>query len=342
MRSRSPFVAQLLLGEGALALAGVPFVAQLLLGDGALVLGEHALVLGDGAGLALLGQLLREAHPLLAGGRQELLAVAVPGEPQHRTIRRRRDHPPQAEADALAQVVALRRPLQQLPVHAIPGSQRLLPVRRIEAHHLGDAARLVALELAGPVRVATIRRAHDLDRQIRGAALPDLPRVERLLAGAELHEHVRREALLWVARVPVHELLRPDRDARERVLQQQIQRRAGLQVPLRLGHFLLRGEFDRPRSPHVEPAFAEERRVLGNVDHGIPIARPRPRWSPRAPARRARRRPRAPHRRDGGRVGSSRRACPRPPADQINSSRRRPPPHTCWCWPGSWCRDRSP
>ena len=54
----------------------------------------------------------------------------------------------------------------------------------------------------------------------------------------------------------------------ERVPQQEIQRGAGFQVALRLGHKPLRGELDRPRRPDIAPLPAPERGGVGGVDHG--------------------------------------------------------------------------
>src|SRR5262249_33779921 len=77
-------------------------------------------------------------------------------------------------------------------------------------------------------------------RHVRRAPLPDLPRIEQVVLRAESHEGVRGQTLRRIGRIPVDELVAPDgRAIPQGELENLIEGRPELEVPLRLRHLLL-------------------------------------------------------------------------------------------------------
>ena len=83
----------------------------------------------------------------------------------------RHDDPPQVERLAAPQIRIVLGALDQVAVDHVPDAERPLAVVRVEAHDLAHAGGAVARELLVPVGLALVRRADDLDAELRRAAL---------------------------------------------------------------------------------------------------------------------------------------------------------------------------
>ena len=153
-------------------------------------MGQHPLVLGQASCAPRFGHLVGQAQAILVRRRQQGLPLRIAREPQHWPVLRREHNPPEVQRDALEESLARGRALDELPIDAVPHAERLLALR-VEAHNLTNTARLITSQLVGPISVPSVRRAHDLHRQVRRPALPDLPRVEPVIRRAALHEDVR-------------------------------------------------------------------------------------------------------------------------------------------------------
>jgi hypothetical protein len=72
----------------------------------------------------------------------------------------------------------------EVVLNAVPETQRMFGIFGVEAHELLDAGAPVAFELGRPVTIGGVRRAHDLDGDVRSAAFPNLPAGNRRIRSA--------------------------------------------------------------------------------------------------------------------------------------------------------------
>src|SRR5580765_5748080 len=138
---------------------------------------------------------------LFFGGKQQIRAFGVSREPErHIQLGRWRDHPMKAEREARRPVV-FDDALDEVALDAIEDAKPLTWFRFvIKQHELARPERAVPNELFLHRNRLAVATAHDFHAELGGAMLPRTPRGP-LRRNAELHEPIRREALLGVCRV---------------------------------------------------------------------------------------------------------------------------------------------